>query len=173
MNERNTLLHVVWRENSYTVVFILSIRVTDRNDMSNEDPCLHFEAKLVPDLRTKIKKRLIAAICDLKQPCDMIEIYKHFNSHDQNVIPTSFQSKERVSRKHKFQLYYKRPRDGVRGIEHNSFYFRTSKLWNNLPSKAVHADTKNILKNRLDVFWKDEPIMYDHTASIFRAIHRG
>ena len=42
--------------------------MTDRNDMSNEDPCLHFEAKLVPDLRTKIKKRLIAAICDLKQP---------------------------------------------------------------------------------------------------------
>ena len=39
------------------------------NDMSNEDPCLHFEAKLVPDLRTKIKKRLISAICDLKQPC--------------------------------------------------------------------------------------------------------
>ena len=41
----------------------------DRNDMSKEDPCLHLEAKLVPDLRTKIKKRLIAAICDLKQPC--------------------------------------------------------------------------------------------------------
>ena len=37
--------------------------------MSNEDLCLHFEAKLVPDPRTKIKKRLIAAICDLKQPC--------------------------------------------------------------------------------------------------------
>ena len=43
--------------------------MTDKNDMSNEDPYLHFEAKLVPDLRTKIKKRLIAAICDLKQPC--------------------------------------------------------------------------------------------------------
>ena len=43
--------------------------MTDRNDMSNEDSCLHFEAKLVPDLRTKIKKRLIVAICDLKQPC--------------------------------------------------------------------------------------------------------
>ena len=70
MNERNTLPHVVWRENSYTVAFIQSRRVTDRNDMSNEDPCLHFEAKLVPDLRTKIKKRLIAAICDLKQPCE-------------------------------------------------------------------------------------------------------
>ena len=42
--------------------------MADRNDMSNEVPCLHFEAKLVPDLRTKIKKRLIAAICDLKQP---------------------------------------------------------------------------------------------------------
>ena len=37
--------------------------------MYNEEPCLHFEAKLVPDLRTKIKKRLIADICDLKQSC--------------------------------------------------------------------------------------------------------
>ena len=43
--------------------------MADRKDISNEDPCLHFEAKLVPDLSTKIKKRLIAAICDLKQPC--------------------------------------------------------------------------------------------------------
>ena len=99
---------------------------------------------------------------------DMIEIYEHFNSYDQNVILT-FQPKERVSRKHKFQLYYKRSRDGVRGIQHNSFYFRTSKLWNNLPSKVVHVDTKNTFKNRLDVFWKDEPIMYDHTASIFKS----
>ena len=100
---------------------------------------------------------------------DMIEIYKHFNSYDQNVIPTSFQPKEGVSRDHKFQLDYKRPRDGVSGIQHNSFYFRISKLWNNLPSKVVHADTKNTFKNRLDVFWKDEPIMYDHTASIFNS----
>ena len=45
-----------------------SIRVTDRNDVYNEYPCLHFEAKLVTDLRTIINKRLIAAICDLKQP---------------------------------------------------------------------------------------------------------
>ena len=47
--------------------------MTDRNDMSNEAPCLHFEAKLLPDLRTKIKKCLIAAICDLKQPCQNID----------------------------------------------------------------------------------------------------
>ena len=43
--------------------------------MSNEDPCLHFEAKLVPDLRTKIKKHLIAAICDLKQPGKVTKLY--------------------------------------------------------------------------------------------------
>ena len=48
--------------------------MTDRNGMSNEDPCLHFEAKLVPDLRGKIKKLLIAAICDLKQPCCMWQL---------------------------------------------------------------------------------------------------
>ena len=49
----------------------------------------------------------------------MIEIYKHFNSYDQNSISTSFQSKERVARKNKFRLYYKNPRDGERGIQHN------------------------------------------------------
>ena len=47
--------------------------MTDRNDMYNEEPCLHFEAKLVPDIRTKINKRLIAAICDLKQPCKIFD----------------------------------------------------------------------------------------------------
>ena len=103
---------------------------------------------------------------------DMIEIHKHFNSHDQNVIPTSFQPKERLSRKHTFQLYYKRPRDGVRGIhiihfisEHQNFGTTSASTFK---SKVVHADTKNTFKNRLDVFWKDEPIMYDHTASTFK-----
>ena len=47
---------VVWRTNSNTVAFIYSIRVTDRNDTSNEDPCLHFEAKLVPDLHLSLSR---------------------------------------------------------------------------------------------------------------------
>ena len=53
--------------------------MTDRNDMSNEDACLHFKAKLVPDLRTKKKKRLIAAICDLKQPCRRLVDHETYN----------------------------------------------------------------------------------------------
>ena len=91
------------------------------------------------------KERLIRvnlpALAYRRRRGDMIEIYKHFNSYDRDSISTSFQSKERVSRKHKFQLDYKKPRDGVRGIQHNSFYFRTSKLWNNLPSTVVNAGT--------------------------------
>ena len=59
--------------------------MTDINDMSNEDPCLHFEAKLVPDLRTKIKKRLIAAICDLKQPCGSQSITTDLDGENLNV----------------------------------------------------------------------------------------
>ena len=110
------------------------------------------------EYKERLRRLNFPTLAYRRRRCDMIEIYKHFNSCDQNVIPTSFQPKESVSRKHKFQLYYKRPRDGVRGIQHNSFYFRTSKLWNNLPSKVVHADTKNTFKNRLDIFWKDEPI---------------
>ena len=68
--------------------------------MSDEDPCLHFEAKLVTDLRTKIKKRLIAAICDLKQPCQMeiekfentqfMEMMLNANEQPQPPVPQSF-----------------------------------------------------------------------------------
>ena len=86
----------------------------------------------------------------------MIEIYKYFNSYDRNSISTSFQPKERVSRKHKFQLYYKKPRDSARGIQHNSFYFRTnsgeqpteygSKRRNNLPSTVVNAGTTYLVR---------------------------
>ena len=121
------------------------------------------------EYKERLRRLNLPTLAYRRRRGDMIEIYKDFNSYDQNVIPTSFQPKERVSRKHNFQLYYKSPRDGVRGIQHNSFYFRTSKLWNDLQSKVVHADTKNTFKNRLDVFWKDEPIMYDHTASIFKS----
>ena len=62
--------------------------MTDRNDISNENPCLHFEAKLVPDLCTKIKKRLITGICDLKQPCSAhVSLFLRINM----TIPAIFQ----------------------------------------------------------------------------------
>ena len=88
---------------------------------------------------------------------DMIEIFKHFHFYNKNtfsLLPT------RISRKHEFQMYARTPKDGVRGIESNSFYQRTVKLWNNLPRNVVNAKCINSFKEKLDDHWKNEPTRY-------------
>ena len=53
------------------------------------------------------------------------------------------------------------PKDGVRGIQANSFYYRIIKVWNELPSEVVNAPTVNTFKARLDGAWKNLPTKYD------------
>ena len=93
---------------------------------------------------------------------DMIEVYKHFHSYDPATLPDSFQPKTRLSRKHSYQLHELRPRDGTRGIQTNSFYYRAAKVWNNLPRKVVDAKNLNLFKNFLDDQWRNEEIKFNH-----------
>ena len=67
---------------------------------------------------------------------NMIEIFKHFHSYDKNTLPNSFQPRDRISRKLTFQLHERRPKDGVRGIQLNFLYFRSARIWNELPKKC-------------------------------------
>ena len=62
----------------------------------------------------------------------------------------SFRPKERTSRKHDFQLYNRTAKDGIRGIQNNSFYYRSVKTWNNLPRNVVNAKDVNVFKAKLD-----------------------
>ena len=57
---------------------------------------------------------------------DMIELFKGFNSYDRPSLSNSFLQSTRPSRKHKYQLISKIPKDGTRGIQTNSFYYRTT-----------------------------------------------
>jgi len=38
--------------------------------------------------------------------------------------------------------------------------------WNSLPNFIVSAGTINTFKNRLDKFWSDQDILYDHKADL-------
>ena len=53
----------------------------------------------------------------------------------------------------------------MRGVQANSFYFRTIKPWNDLPAEVVNSITIDAFKNRLDKAWKEHPIKFDHKAS--------
>ena len=95
---------------------------------------------------------------------DMIETYKHFRSYDKDILPPAFRSRNRPSRTHSYQLHRMKPSDGERGVQNNSFYYRIADTWNNLPSDVVEAPTIDTFKNRLDKFWKDLPLKFDHTS---------
>ena len=53
----------------------------------------------------------------------MIELYKHFHAYDKNILAASFQPSDRTSRKHAYQLRETKPKDGVRGVQSNAFYY--------------------------------------------------
>ena len=93
-------------------------------------------------------------------------MFKHFKQYDRDLIPKSFQPRDRSSRKHDFQLHLPKPNDGIRGIHSNSFYFRAAKLWNELPANVVNAENINTFKNRLDNAWKNDPFKFDHKHDI-------
>ena len=87
---------------------------------------------------------------------DMVEIYKHFHVYDQSSISNAFMPNVRPSRIHDYQLVSRIPRDGVRGVQNNSFYFRTIKTWNELPAHVVNSTSVYVFKKNLDLAWEDQ-----------------
>ena len=98
---------------------------------------------------------------------DMIEMWKHFNVYDRDILSPSLMPNERPLRngKHRCQLYQRRSGDGERGMQTNSYYFRTTKQWNDLPTSVVESEDINSFKNNLDVAWVDHPKKYQHLSN--------
>ena len=97
---------------------------------------------------------------------DLIEMFKHVHTYEANIVAPSFQRRVRPSRKHDYQLHDPVPKDGIRGVQANSFHFRIPTIWNNLPSKVVEACSLDTFKNNLDKLWANQPIKYDHRATL-------
>ena len=75
---------------------------------------------------------------------DMIEVFKHFHLYDQVLIPGVFKRQQYCIRNNSCQLVWRVPKDGLRGIQTNSFYYRVIKAWDELPSEVVNAPSKYI-----------------------------
>ena len=83
---------------------------------------------------------------------DMIEVYRYFNRLDNDCTSNSFRLRTRLT-----HIISRKVKDGVRGLQQNSFYRRVTKLWNELPGNVVNAPSINRFKNELDRFWDDHP----------------
>ena len=101
----------------------------------------------------RLKKLNLPTLEFRRERGDMIEVYNHIHRYERNVLSSNFRQQSRPSRKHNFQLVENRPADGVRGKQYNSFYFRTNRRWNDLPTKVVDVSNVNVFKNRLDKEW--------------------
>ena len=117
------------------------------------------------DYSERLKAMKLPTLSFRRYRGDMIEVFKHFHKYDRSIISESFQPRERPSRKHNFQLHEKKPIDGVRGVHYNSFYNRTARQWNDLPSHVVDATSVDMFKNRFDEANKDNLQMFDYEAT--------
>ena len=96
---------------------------------------------------------------------DMIELWKHFHTYDRSTLCQSFKPRERVTRRHKLQLFTNASKDGARGSQRNSFYHRVVDSWNKLPKKVAESKNINDFKNNLDDHWNNVPSKYGITES--------
>ena len=98
---------------------------------------------------------------------DIIDMWKHFHVYEKDILPSSFIRNKRpvCNGKHQYQLYQPIPGDRQRGTQQNSYYYRITKMWNDLPQAVVDAEDINTFKNRLDKEWANHPMRYDHKKS--------
>ena len=85
------------------------------------------------DYEERLKRLNLPSLAFRRFRGDLIELYRHFHHYDQDIIPPSFQRRERVTRKHEYQLLQRKAKGGIRGVQSNSFYYRIIKAWNDLP----------------------------------------
>ena len=96
---------------------------------------------------------------------DMIELWKHFHTYDQGTLSKSFKPRPRVIRRHKLQLFNNKSKDGIRGIQRNSFYHRVVDVWNQLPKKVAESNSIDDFKTNLDEHWNNIPSKYGYKES--------
>ena len=89
---------------------------------------------------------------------DMVELF--FHAYDRTTLSKSFKPRDRLSRQHQFQLMPNKDKDGLQGIQNNSFYHRTIDAWTHLPRKVVNAADINGFKNQLDEYCEYNPLKY-------------
>ena len=121
--------------------------------------------KLVDGMQTmeygeRLQKLGLPTLHHRRERGDMIQVWKHFHSYDQATLSTNFRPLPRTNRKHSYQLTWNRPKDGKRGIQANSFYFRIAEAWNQLPTHVVDSENINTFKARLDATWMDSPTKF-------------
>ena len=104
----------------------------------------------------RLKQLDLPTLVHRRKRGDMIEMFKHATTYDKAVLSPSIVFAERPSRKHDVQLLRREAADGMRGKQRNSFQYRVTATWNDLPRHVVQSSSVAMFKQRLDDHWKDD-----------------
>ena len=88
----------------------------------------------------------------------MIQVFRIINGIDKLDSSHYFTFNSRQSRVNSQTLV--KPR-ALTSVKQFSFSHRVVNHWNRLPDNVVLADSINMFKNRLEIFWKDIEYKYD------------
>ena len=95
---------------------------------------------------------------------DMIEVYKILSGkYDTAVVPCLSKSDYLKTRGNSMKLKTERSRYDLRKY---SFTSRIVDLWNSLPDDIVISVSINGFKNKLDEYWRNKEMYYNHAAEI-------
>ena len=93
----------------------------------------------------------------------MIEVCKLLtNKYDDNTVHLDINIDTRT-RGHTKKLVVKRYHCDVRKY---LFCIRVVNIWNSLPNEVITVTSVNSFKNRLDLFWVDQEVLYNYKANI-------
>ncbi|KAK6167367.1 hypothetical protein SNE40_021413 [Patella caerulea] len=96
----------------------------------------------------------------------MIEVYKILTGiYDQEVADDLLvlNTRSTNTRGHNLKLEKRASKTNLRK---HSFTNRITEIWNNLPQEVVAAKTVKQFENRLDKFWINQEMKYDHNEDI-------
>ena len=97
----------------------------------------------------------------------MVEVFKHLHFYSSTMVPNKFVARTRPSRNHEFELKRLFAKDGLKGVQTNSFYYRSIKHWNALPREVVNSPSIAVLRNELTLHGKTKYLF----KIVIRAIH--
>ena len=93
----------------------------------------------------------------------LVENWKETSSR---ALAISIRNSKLSNYHHIKKLVVKRCHYDVRKYSFASFCIRVVNIWNSLPNEVISATSVNSFKNRLDLFWADQEVLYNYKANI-------
>ena len=124
--------------------------------------------KMLPGMKEisykeRLKKLDLPTLAYRRIRGDMIEVFKMMNGRYDQDVNMQLPLRDNNTRGHQKKLYKERCRTKIR---QSQFRLRVVDSWNSLPVSVVEAPSVKSFERRLDRFWADQPIRFDHESQL-------